>query len=305
MGMMIRDQTARLKHEPAPRIPQPQLLQRRCACGGTPGPDGECAACKAKRLAGEAAAPSAPAPVALSPGPGHAFERVPVALPRSSRPTRARGAGGLAATELPIDELPADPDLALLEGGGAADAGTPADAGARPASCCKLRSFTSSGDSYVDTDSSSRKTIRFDVGVDYGSDAQKCALVNWVQGTARKKDGTFLQAMLFDKVEDINFPTMRIDSVDKDPVYWSNSSGRWNYKFMVGTGDQFYATDSPGPPAWEDGMDFDLKFKMCAYCIDDVSTTSSAAGSGVKNPLQCIDWVFKAKFDAAAKKFTH
>jgi Domain of unknown function (DUF4157) len=25
-------------------------LQRRCACGGTPGPDGECAACKAKRL---------------------------------------------------------------------------------------------------------------------------------------------------------------------------------------------------------------------------------------------------------------
>jgi hypothetical protein len=26
------------------------LLQRRCACGGTPGPDGECTACKAKRL---------------------------------------------------------------------------------------------------------------------------------------------------------------------------------------------------------------------------------------------------------------
>jgi len=27
------------------------LLQRKCACGGTPGPDGECAACKARRLA--------------------------------------------------------------------------------------------------------------------------------------------------------------------------------------------------------------------------------------------------------------
>ncbi len=26
------------------------LLQRRCACGGTPGPDGECAGCKARRL---------------------------------------------------------------------------------------------------------------------------------------------------------------------------------------------------------------------------------------------------------------
>jgi hypothetical protein len=29
---------------------QAPMLQRRCACGGTPGPDGECAACKARRL---------------------------------------------------------------------------------------------------------------------------------------------------------------------------------------------------------------------------------------------------------------
>ncbi len=33
------------------KVPAPQLVQRRCACGGTPGPDGECAACKARRLA--------------------------------------------------------------------------------------------------------------------------------------------------------------------------------------------------------------------------------------------------------------
>ena len=37
------------------RLPTP-VLQRRCACGGTPGPDGECAACKAKRLQRQAAA---------------------------------------------------------------------------------------------------------------------------------------------------------------------------------------------------------------------------------------------------------
>jgi len=30
---------------------RPGTLQRRCACGGTPGPDGECAACRARRLA--------------------------------------------------------------------------------------------------------------------------------------------------------------------------------------------------------------------------------------------------------------
>ncbi len=32
-----------------------QMLQRRCACGGTPGPDGECAECKRKRLQRSAA----------------------------------------------------------------------------------------------------------------------------------------------------------------------------------------------------------------------------------------------------------
>lgn len=30
------------------------LLQRRCACGGTPGPDGECAECRTKRSARQA-----------------------------------------------------------------------------------------------------------------------------------------------------------------------------------------------------------------------------------------------------------
>lgn len=33
------------------------LLQRKCACGGTPGPTGECAACERKRLAGQGPSP--------------------------------------------------------------------------------------------------------------------------------------------------------------------------------------------------------------------------------------------------------
>jgi len=38
---------------PPDRLMSSHLPQRRCACGGTPGPDGECAACKAARLAGQ------------------------------------------------------------------------------------------------------------------------------------------------------------------------------------------------------------------------------------------------------------
>jgi hypothetical protein len=94
---------------------------------------------------------------------------------------------------------------------------------------------------------------------------------------------------------------MRIDSLDADPVYWSNDAARWNY---TAEGNGCYATDSPGPTTWVDGIDYDLKFKMSLYCINDVATTSDAAGSGVKNPLKCIDWVFKAKFDAASGSFT-
>jgi hypothetical protein len=39
--------------EPAVTPARNGLLQRRCSCGGTPGPDGECAACRAKRLLGQ------------------------------------------------------------------------------------------------------------------------------------------------------------------------------------------------------------------------------------------------------------
>jgi Domain of unknown function (DUF4157) len=52
----------------------PAALQRRCACGGTPGPGGECAACKAKRLqrqpvgAGPGVAPPVVHEVLGSPG---------------------------------------------------------------------------------------------------------------------------------------------------------------------------------------------------------------------------------------------
>lgn len=47
--MEQRPQTAPIHNlTPAPT----NLLQRRCACGGTPGPTGECAECRRKRLAG-------------------------------------------------------------------------------------------------------------------------------------------------------------------------------------------------------------------------------------------------------------
>lgn len=93
------------------------VLQRQCACGGTPGPDGECAACKAKRLQRRAAGPGpalAPRMVgetlrapgrplegstraAMEKGFGHDFGRVRVHTDARAAES-ARAVGALAYT---------------------------------------------------------------------------------------------------------------------------------------------------------------------------------------------------------------
>jgi hypothetical protein len=312
--------------KPAFSVAPTSLLQHKCACGGTPGLDGECAQCRTTRLQHQCADQAERADVSpivhgvlhsparphgsasgsfLEPRFGHDFSRAEVFPALPERPMVSSRWDVADSAELPLPGEDVEPGVDL------ADGGTPMTAPPAPVdvaeqrSCCKLRSFTASDDTYVDTDTDTRKNIKFTCGVEPGSDPRKCVMVNWIQGTAKNKDGTFRQVQMFDKTVDYNFPAMRIDSLDKDPVYWSNSSGRWNYRLTVGTGDEFFATDSPGPQVWVDGIDYDLKFKMCAHCIDDVSATSDESGSGVKNPLKSIDWVFKAKYDAATKKFTH
>lgn len=46
----MNTRTPRFESAPIPAAAPPEHLQRKCACGGTPGLDGECAACRAQRL---------------------------------------------------------------------------------------------------------------------------------------------------------------------------------------------------------------------------------------------------------------
>ena len=221
-----------------------------------------------------------------------------------SQPVRS-DAGRADTAETPLDDQPLGDDVDLAQELTGGTAPSPTTDVAETPNCCRWSSFQKSDDSYADKPGDTRKNIKFTFTVnrvEVASDPTKCVLVNWIQGTAKNKDGTFRKVTMFDKIVDYNFPTMRIDSIDKDPVYWSNTTARWNYG-AEGTG--YFATDSPGPTTWVDGIDYDLKFKMCLYCIDDVSATSDETGSGVKNALKCIDWVFKAKYDAATDTFTH
>jgi hypothetical protein len=175
----------------------------------------------------------------------------------------------------------------------------------RPApstSCCKWESFEKTNDNYTG-DQECNKTVKFTVVMDPGEDEKKCVMVNWVKGFAKEGDGSFHTAEIFGNVVELNLPTMQIDSKDTDPVYGSKDRERWRYN-STGAGS-FWTTDTPGPNMWNDGSESNFDFKMCLYCIDDVSLTSDVAGSGVSNPLKCIEWEYKAKYDSLTDKCSH
>jgi Domain of unknown function (DUF4157) len=171
-----------------------------------------------------------------------------------------------------------------------------------PSSCCSFDSFEKSDDNYKE-DQDCMKRVKFTVGMKPGGDEKKCVMVNWVKGFAKEADGTYHQAEIFGNLVELNLQTMQVDSVDTDPVYGSKDGERWRYNSSGG--GSFWTTDTPGPTVWNDGSESNFNFKMCLYCIDNVSATSDVAGSGVSNPLKCIEWDYKAKYDSATDKCSH
>jgi hypothetical protein len=111
----------------SPPVPVPVVVQRKCACGGTPGADGECAECRAKRLQrhGVGAAPPVVPPgvtrVLRSPGRpldtatraymeprfGHDFSRVRV---------HVDGAADASARALNADAYTVGESIAFADG---------------------------------------------------------------------------------------------------------------------------------------------------------------------------------------------
>src|SRR5262249_26896953 len=65
-GDVYEQEAERVAGEVTRTAPGP-MVQRRCACGGIPGPDGECAACRAKRLVRQHRPTSPTGPVVAPP----------------------------------------------------------------------------------------------------------------------------------------------------------------------------------------------------------------------------------------------
>lgn len=175
----------------------------------------------------------------------------------------------------------------------------------RKKSCCDLVSFEvePETDKYIDKDGESHKRIKFKFKVKKGADPKKCVLVNWEKGFFKNGDGTyFRETQQGNAGTPINYPKWQVDTVDTDPIYWSQPGSRWNY---VSEGDDTYsATDDPGPAlSTEHGAEYAMQFRMCIYCIDDVPEKKTDHVITSK-AIKCIDWEYSVKVGKDGT-FTH
>jgi hypothetical protein len=160
---------------------------------------------------------------------------------------------------------------------------------APPASSTLAPTLSLANDSYTDSGNTSHKHIGFNVSVPVPLDATRFALVNKIQGTGKRADGSFWKMHMYDHRVDANFPTTQVDSIDADPVYWSSPTARWNF---TNTTAGFSATDDPGPPDYifENGDVTRFKFKIGVYRMSDLPTTTT--GSLSATPLAEQDWQY-------------
>lgn len=161
-----------------------------------------------------------------------------------------------------------------------------------------------SGNSYSDSATKSLKNIKFIVNVPKGLKREDYALVNWNKGYMKKGDGTYFKAKDYGIVRDANYPTYQVDSLDTDPVYWSEPGNRWMYNKEGST--RFTATDSPGQAeSTEYGADYNLQFKLQVYRLADIPvSTSGTLGGAESKAIATVFWEYKTKVSATGK-FTH
>jgi len=156
--------------------------------------------------------------------------------------------------------------------------------------------------SYVDSGNTSHKTIQFKVAVPGGLSAADFALVNKLQGSMKKADGTFHKVQMYGSTVDFNFASEQVDSVDPDPIYWSSATARWNYTTVPGG---FQATDDPGPPGYSfaKGDVAAVKFKIGLYRLAGVPTTTT--GSISATPLSELPWQYSVVANATTGALSH
>ena len=147
-------------------------------------------------------------------------------------------------------------------------------------------------DKYVDKGGTSHKKIKFNATIPKGKKNKDYVIVNWLKGYMKDEKGNPFKVWMYGSLVNFDFKKWQVDSVDKDPVYWSDpkTGVRWNY---ISTKTGFYATDDPNPGYWKDGVTCNVDFKVGLYKDADVPKTTK--GSIKASPIgSLLPWEFKA-----------
>ena len=148
----------------------------------------------------------------------------------------------------------------------------------------------------------SKKHVKFEFKVKTDPDGKKrpknCVLVNWKNGGSWNHDGTTRNAQDYGEVGPRDTKgAWWIDSVDKDPRWWSPRGIR----YTAGGG---WATDTPG--LGSQGL-YQMKFRVCIYHEEDVPkavTGDKKTGGLIRSKaIKCIDW--EASILWKKNKITH
>ena len=194
-------------------------------------------------------------------------------------------------------------DLAANGGsGGGSGSGSGSGSGGGSSAPARSASLALTNDTYDDTGGESHKNIKYNATWSGGA-KEDYIIVQWLKGYSKNADGTPRTVTMYGSVVNFDFADWQIDSVDADPAYWSNSSGRWNYD--VDGPNKFSATDDPGPVKASQGVGREAKveFKTAVYKASDVPTTTK--GTIAATPLSAFQpWSYHVKV-AAGGKFTH
>jgi len=230
-------------------------------------------------------------------------------MPTSSRQTLP---GRLRPSSIPL----VDPKISAAEARGAPEpddeidrssngvggSGSGAPPPPRPPAATPSASLALTGNTYTDSAAESHKNIKFNATWSGGA-KEDYLIVQWLKGYSKNSDGTPRKVQMYGSDVDFDFADWQIDSVDADPAYWSDASGRWNY--TVDGPNKFSATDDPGPVKASQGVGREAKvdFKTAVYKAADVPTTTT--GTIAATPLSSFQpWAYHARVEAGGK-FTH
>ena len=173
----------------------------------------------------------------------------------------------------PYDDV-TDDDHAPLQSGGGSGSGSGSGGGSAAATLSATFNVTGNG-AYTDTASQSTKPVKFNAKFTGGTKTDYI-IVNWFKGSIKDKDGKYFKAKLYGSDADINAADWQVDSVDADPAYWSDTTGRWNYNSEGADG--FSATDNPGQlKATQKGSVAKVDFRTAVYKAADVPTTTTGS----------------------------